>query len=345
MKRADVDPVLLGNPAERHHVDEALHAAHLGELGDRVGEAPEPQEVLAAEDVVLGLHRDDVRPRRRRTRAPRGRRPPGAGSPVGSSGSVEGSMASASPGGSKRTRGTRGQQGERRHRDEHGARIGDDDGGSPCDRRQRRHEGEGQQGGEHERRHGSDGGFLAAPGGSRRPRGGADTTAVVGRGGSRHIPPVRHVGAWRSLVARFVRDEEVAGSNPVAPTMPGPLRRLGSSGPLRSGQVTHPAAPVVRDRLADLLGAVHHEGALADDGLADRRAAEEQRASRPRRRRSRMLSPARSKSATSAAPDRLGAARPAARRGAPRAPSCSRPAARAPSARRPRGAGPRRGSA
>src|SRR5262249_20940304 len=27
-------------------------------------------------------------------------------------------------------------------------------------------------------------------------------------------------GAWRSLVARFVRDEEVAGSNPVAPTTP-----------------------------------------------------------------------------------------------------------------------------
>ena len=26
-------------------------------------------------------------------------------------------------------------------------------------------------------------------------------------------------GAWRSLVARFVRDEEVAGSNPVAPTI------------------------------------------------------------------------------------------------------------------------------
>ena len=24
---------------------------------------------------------------------------------------------------------------------------------------------------------------------------------------------------WRSLVARFVRDEEVAGSNPVTPTM------------------------------------------------------------------------------------------------------------------------------
>jgi hypothetical protein len=29
---------------------------------------------------------------------------------------------------------------------------------------------------------------------------------------------VRH-GVWRSLVARFVRDEEVAGSNPVTPTV------------------------------------------------------------------------------------------------------------------------------
>jgi hypothetical protein len=29
---------------------------------------------------------------------------------------------------------------------------------------------------------------------------------------------VRH-GVWRSLVARFVRDEEVAGSNPVTPTI------------------------------------------------------------------------------------------------------------------------------
>ena len=27
------------------------------------------------------------------------------------------------------------------------------------------------------------------------------------------------LGVWRSLVARFVRDEEVAGSNPVTPTM------------------------------------------------------------------------------------------------------------------------------
>ena len=28
----------------------------------------------------------------------------------------------------------------------------------------------------------------------------------------------RFLGAWRSPVARFVRDEEVAGSNPAAPT-------------------------------------------------------------------------------------------------------------------------------
>lgn len=28
-------------------------------------------------------------------------------------------------------------------------------------------------------------------------------------------------GVWRSLVARLVRDQQVAGSNPVTPTMPG----------------------------------------------------------------------------------------------------------------------------
>ncbi len=27
-----------------------------------------------------------------------------------------------------------------------------------------------------------------------------------------------YIGEWRSLVARFVRDEEAAGSNPVSPT-------------------------------------------------------------------------------------------------------------------------------
>ncbi len=40
--------------------------------------------------------------------------------------------------------------------------------------------------------------------------------AVEGAPRRRHTPPL--IGAWRSLVARFVRDEEVAGSNPVAPT-------------------------------------------------------------------------------------------------------------------------------
>jgi DNA-binding NarL/FixJ family response regulator len=38
-----------------------------------------------------------------------------------------------------------------------------------------------------------------------------------------HLPPVRYAvvasrGVWRSLVARFVRDEEVVGSNPATPT-------------------------------------------------------------------------------------------------------------------------------
>ena len=37
------------------------------------------------------------------------------------------------------------------------------------------------------------------------------------------------VGAWRSLVARFVRDEEVAGSNPVAPTISTPPPALPES--------------------------------------------------------------------------------------------------------------------
>ena len=32
-----------------------------------------------------------------------------------------------------------------------------------------------------------------------------------------------HTGVWRSLVARFVRDEEAAGSNPVTPTKTGSL--------------------------------------------------------------------------------------------------------------------------
>lgn len=33
--------------------------------------------------------------------------------------------------------------------------------------------------------------------------------------------PSRALGVWRSLVARFVRDEEVVGSNPATPTLDG----------------------------------------------------------------------------------------------------------------------------
>jgi hypothetical protein len=36
---------------------------------------------------------------------------------------------------------------------------------------------------------------------------------VPERGGSARI-----IGVWRSLVARFVRDEEAVGSNPATPT-------------------------------------------------------------------------------------------------------------------------------
>ena len=49
---------------------------------------------------------------------------------------------------------------------------------------------------------------------------GGDAAALsflVARTGDRR-GPVHGTGVWRSLVARFVRDEEVAGSNPVTPT-------------------------------------------------------------------------------------------------------------------------------
>lgn len=32
------------------------------------------------------------------------------------------------------------------------------------------------------------------------------------------VATISKIGEWRSLVARFVRDEEAAGSNPVSPT-------------------------------------------------------------------------------------------------------------------------------
>lgn len=34
------------------------------------------------------------------------------------------------------------------------------------------------------------------------------------------------IGVWRSLVARVVRDDEVAGSNPVTPTIVGSGKNL-----------------------------------------------------------------------------------------------------------------------
>ena len=37
------------------------------------------------------------------------------------------------------------------------------------------------------------------------------------RWGEAMLSPAAH-GVWRSLVARFVRDEEVVGSNPATPT-------------------------------------------------------------------------------------------------------------------------------
>ena len=44
----------------------------------------------------------------------------------------------------------------------------------------------------------------------------APASAIVGR---RRLHAAAGHGVWRSLVARFVRDEEAAGSNPVTPTL------------------------------------------------------------------------------------------------------------------------------
>ena len=74
---------------------------------------------------------------------------------------------------------------------------------------------------------------------------------------------VRAIGVWRSLVARFVRDEEAVGSNPATPTRqkarskaPSPhgnfdLAFRFSGGPIRSGSIRyvrayehHPQPPV-----------------------------------------------------------------------------------------------------
>ena len=75
---------------------------------------------------------------------------------------------------------------------------------------------------------------IAAPGGPPRapaPHASAPLRPIRGgrvRGGTRAARATIHrlcststsVGAWRSLVARIVRDDEVGGSNPLAPTIP-----------------------------------------------------------------------------------------------------------------------------
>ena len=58
IKAADVDPVFLGHVAERHRVGETLHAAHAGQLRDLAMCALQQQQVVALEDVALGLERD-----------------------------------------------------------------------------------------------------------------------------------------------------------------------------------------------------------------------------------------------------------------------------------------------
>ena len=54
---------------------------------------------------------------------------------------------------------------------------------------------------------------------------GASTVCHSGRF-HRYNRYVQAVGVWRSSVARFVRDEEVLGSNPSTPTI---LLKLGSN--------------------------------------------------------------------------------------------------------------------
>ena len=48
-----------------------------------------------------------------------------------------------------------------------------------------------------------------------------------------------NVGAWRSLVARLVRDEEAVGSNPAAPTIQKRPRLRGFFWPRAEGSKTH----------------------------------------------------------------------------------------------------------
>ena len=66
-----------------------------------------------------------------------------------------------------------------------------------------------------------------------------------------------HNGEWRSLVARFVRDEEVPGSNPGSPTIPvyvvAALLRVASNGGVQSGAVpaSSSISPAIWKSLSD----------------------------------------------------------------------------------------------
>ena len=68
-----------------------------------------------------------------------------------------------------------------------------------------------------------DPGRLPPRGDAADPRGDQRLIRFQGAGGARvWLPPAcsgGSIGLWRSLVARFVRDEEAAGSNPVSPTV------------------------------------------------------------------------------------------------------------------------------
>ena len=49
----------------------------------------------------------------------------------------------------------------------------------------------------------------------------ADPTKPFARRNDRRVRSSVHTGVWRSLAARFVRDEEAVGSNPATPTTEG----------------------------------------------------------------------------------------------------------------------------
>src|SRR3954464_7251749 len=63
------------------------------------------------------------------------------------------------------------------------------------------------------------------------------------------------IGLWRSLVARLVRDEEAAGSNPVSPTEwhtdAGPARRAGPASRPRTRRADPVATPGWPTRVDD----------------------------------------------------------------------------------------------